>query len=140
MSIHTLTDEESEKINNIVQNIGTKNFKNKLRESMQDAIDEELNAIEDYIKDEFSLRFDEFVVVKAKSIVESLLRGESLESFGLDVHQDYFNREPFVVSGRHCRDSIVEDFAEQIKNAYVLELEKQNENLKRDIEFLKIRH
>jgi hypothetical protein len=117
-----------------------KQIKTRLDEFCQQAID----ATTDYLKDEYSLVFDDIVRERAKRLVCELLKGNPTvaEAFQLKAGVTHWGADagkPFVYDPDGVREAIVERFKCEIVNAEMTALKKENESLKRDLKYCRER-
>lgn len=117
-----------------------KQIKTRLDEFCQQAVD----ATTDYLKDEYSLVFEDMVRDRAKRLVCELLKGNSdvAEAFRLKAGVTHWGADagkPFVYDPDGVRRAIVERFKDEIVNAELIALKEENESLKRDLKYYRER-
>lgn len=134
--MYGLTLEQSKKVEEILNERVLINAYQAIKDKIQEACDEALEQVRDYIYDEYAIQFDEVVSERCNQIVSSIMRGEEKvpEFYGLIPKTDY--RGNLVAYDRNkVRAKIVEDFADKIKDAHVLNLEKELETVKEQLKW-----
>lgn len=136
MSLYMLDDEDMDAVAEIYKKVPTNGVLKKLRNALDEVTEEVMQSTLDYMNDEYQIRFHEIVLNQAEKIVEGLLRGETLESFGLKVNRS-LQGKLFAYDGAKVREAIVRDFKEDIQNAEILELKEDNERLKEQLKWMR---
>lgn len=140
MGLYSLDDDERKDVAAIFENFPKLEVAERFKKALSEMTDKACDELTAYMQDEYVLRFEEIVEKQAKKVVEALLRGENLDSFGLQV-REYYGRtgELYAYDGEKVREAIVRDFGEQIQTAEMLELRKDNERMRKDLEYIRQR-
>lgn len=134
--MHGLTKAQADKIEEILNERILISAYQVIKDKIQEACDTALDQVKDYICDEYSIQFDEVVLERCNQIISSILRGEEKvpEFYGLIPKTNY--RGDIVAYDRNkVREKIVEDFSDKIKDAHVLKLEEELEEVKNQLRF-----
>lgn len=139
-SIHVLEGDEKDGIRAIFSELPKDRVMQELKNAVDEVAQKVLDSVQDYMLDEYVLQFEEAVVKKARRIVEAILRGESLESFGLRL-QERWNKpdEQFAYDREKIRETLVRDFGDAIMTAEMHELKKENQRLAEDLKYYRNR-
>ena len=137
-SPYILGEPHEDKIDGIFKELNKGRVAEELKAALSSFCDDALDSVTDYIEDEYVLRLEDIALKKAEEIVNHLLKGKDLQSFGLKVSPDTWGLGcEFAFDPYKIRASIVKDFAEDIQNAEILTLKKENESLRKTIDILK---
>jgi len=138
--MYTLDDEDSAAVKEIFDRLPADTVVKRLRTAMDAVADAVCDSLLDHVKGEYQLRFEEIALQHSRKSIEALLRGENLQTFGLQL-QEAWNRpgEFFAYDGNKVREALVRDFAAEIQTAEMHELKKENERLAKELEFYKRR-
>ena len=99
MSIHALDTPERNKIQEIVDSIKMDEVVDEYRKILDSMADKACEKLRDYIMDEYVLDFEHILKQQARKAVESLLRGENIETMGLKLQKAWSNGREFVYDG-----------------------------------------
>ena len=87
MGVYGLEKEERTSVEEIFNNLPQLEVADRYRKALQDMTDRACDELTSYMQDEYILRFEDIAYRKAMQLVQSLLRGENLESFGLKLRE-----------------------------------------------------
>ena len=137
-SPYILGVDHGDKIDGIFKELNKGRVAEELKAALSSFCDDALDSVTDYMEDEYVLRLEDIALKKAKEIVNHLLKGKDLCSFGLKTTPDVWGLGgDFAFDPYKIRASIVKDFAGDIQNAEILILKKENESLRKNIDLLK---
>lgn len=135
MSVYSLEDEEREAVAKIFEALPQAEVMKKLKSTLDEVTERVCDQVLDYMQDEYVLRFNEIVERHARKVVEALLRGENLDTFGLRLREMFRSGEYHAYDGEKVRAAIVRDFAEEIRTAEMHELQAENKRLREQVEW-----
>ena len=141
MSLYSLDDEDSKSVEAIFENLPKLKVVDEYKKALQSMTDKVCDELTDYMRDEYILRFNEIIERQARKVVEELLRGENLASFGLQLREAWNRPGEFhSYDGEKVRAALVRDFKDEIMTAEMHSLKEDNERMRKDLESFRSRY
>lgn len=133
-SIYSLDEESSNELYEYAERIDFKGIVGTVKKQIDEAFSDVADKVLDYAASDFGSNITNIALRKAQNIVESLLRGENLDKFGLELSRMYSGEFSSYDSGK-IRESIVRDFSDKIVSAEMHSLMEENKRLKDSLEY-----
>lgn len=134
MSVYSLDDEDRADVESIFHNFPKLVVVEKYKKALEEMTEKACDELQAYLEDEYALRLTYSVERQARKVVEALLRGENLDTFGLKLREMWGKSgEFYAYDGEKVREAIIRDFAHEIQTAEMHELAKENARLKEDL-------
>jgi hypothetical protein len=140
MSVYSLDNEDSQSVADIFKNLPKLEVFAEYKKTLENVTDKACDELLSYMEDEYILRFEEVIMHKARKLIQELLKGENLDEFALKAKKHWNSDELFTYDSDKIRKAIVRDFANEIQNAELLELQKDNKRLEESLKWARERN
>lgn len=140
MSVYSLDKEDRKSIDDIFANVDQLHVVGEFRKKLDEVSDAVCDELTNYLQDEYTIRLEDIVLRKAKKVVEGILRGEDLKSFGLAPDTVWHSPDKLTsYDFAGVRNAIVTQFKAEIQHAEIIKLREENGQLEKDLKYLRDR-